>query len=357
MTVDTNAAAAAPVGTTAAPAAPAGGNPNPAPAGGAAPPNPAAGAQPPAGGQQPPAGGQQPPAADPAKPDAAGMKAYLAEKAKDVSLDGKSEADIAQLYADHKAKEGQTQGDFKIPDAYKDKPWAAKVKSMDDVFKQLDNLDQLAGKKSIVPDLKTATPEEREAFYAQTRPKDLNAYVIADEINGFPIAPETKEGVRKIFSENGISEVQGNAVIEAYNKLGDAMIKKQFDVEDLKATMKANFGDQGEAVIGKVRNTIKGMMTPEDQAMLDRMPNNYLGPVYRTLGNVIQRFGVKETDTAHFQGAGNAGGTAQDVVTQRAGIRAEIAKLGSQPHTTEEANALRQKLADTYKTDPRLRAG
>lgn len=311
-----NAGAAAPVGTTSAPAAPA------APAGGTQPP--AGGQQPAGGGQQPPAGGQQPPAGQNAPADGA------------------------------KPPDGQQPpaGDFKIPDAYKDKPWAAKVKSLDDVYKQLDNLDSLAGKKAIIPDLKTATPEQKEAFYAQLRGKDASEYVIPDN-PAFPTPPELKTAVTEMFMKNGINPVQANEITKSYQQLGADMMAKQFDPEGMKSELTKAFGNDWEQVTRQTRNTIKGMMTPEDQAMLDKMPNNYLAPIYRTLGNVIKKFGVKETDTAHFAGAGNAGG-GQDIVAQRAAIRTELSNLGSQPHTIDQANALRQKLADTYKNDPRI---
>lgn len=320
---DGNAGAAAPFGTTSAPAAAGATGTTGTGAGGTQ--QPSGAQQPAAGGQQPPAGGhqtppQQTPPADGAKPP-----------------DGQQ----------------PPAPDFKIPDAYKDKPWASKVKSMDDVFKQLDNLDTLAGKKAIIPDLKNATPEQKEAFYQQLRPKDASAYVIPDEISGFPIAPAVKEGVGKMFLENGISEVQGNAVINAYNEIGKAQVAEQFNPEGMKTQLTEAFGKDWEAITRQTRNTIKGMMTPADQEMLDKMPNNYLAPIYRTLGNVIKKYGIRETDNAHFTGA-TGSAVAGDMVQQRALIRGEIAKLGDQPHTIDQANALRQKLADTYKNDPRI---
>lgn len=309
----------APAPAGGAPAAPAAPNPAPNPA--PAPQGGEGGQQPPAGGQQPPAGGQQP---DPApKPIGDPQNQHALE--------------------------------FKVPDAYKDKPWAGKVKSMDDVFKQLDNLDMLVGKKQVVPDLKTATPEQKEAFYAMLRPKDATAYTIPDEVGGFPIAPAVKEAVGKMFLANGISEVQGNAVITAYNEVGKAQLAEQFSPEGFEASMKQNFGDDHKTVTGQVRNNIKGMMTPQDQQMLDKLPNAYLGVIYRTLGNVVKHYGVKETDTAHFAGAGGASG-GNDINATRAGIRSEMAKMGGQPHTAEQYQALQQKLADTYKNDPRLQS-
>lgn len=318
-----NAGAAAPVGTTSAPAgasAGATGNTAANSGNGAS----AGGAQQGSGGQQAAIGGQQPPAGQTAPVD--GVKAP----------DGQQQPSV----------------DFKIPDAYKDKPWASKVKSIDDVYKQLDNLDSLAGKKAIIPDLKTATPEQKEAFYAQLRGKDANEYVIPDN-PAFPTTPETKTAVTEMFMKNGISPVQANEITKSYQEFGAKMMAEQFDPEGMKTQLTEAFGKDWEAITRQTRNTIKGMMTPADQAMLDKMPNNYLAPIYRTLGNVIQKYGIRETDAAHFTGAvGSA--VAGDMVQQRALIRGELNKLGDQPHTIDQANALRQKLADTYKNDPRI---
>lgn len=317
---DGNAGAAAPVGTTSAPASGATGPSGTAGAGGAQ--QPAGGQQPPAGGQQPPAGGQQPTAAQTPPADA----------------------------------QQPPVGDFRVPDAYKDKPWASKVKNLDDVYKQLDNLDVAVGKKAIIPDLKTATPEQREAFYAQTRPKDIAEYEFPAN-PAFPTTPELNKAVAEMFMKNGVSAVQANEVTKAYQEFGAKQIAQQFDPEGMKTALTQAFGPEWEQVTRQTRNTIKGMMTAEDQAMLDKMPNNYLAPIYRTLGNVVKKFGVKATDTlgGDNPGSGNAGAAGGDsLITQRASIRTELANLGSQPHTVDQANALRQKLADTYKNDPRI---
>lgn len=290
------------------------------------------------------------PAAD-AKPDTAAMKAYLTDKAKDVPLDGKTDADIAQLYADTKAKEPAVTMDFKLPDEYKDKPWAAKVKSQDDLYKQIDNLSTLVGKKAVVPNLKEATPEEREAFYAQLRGKDAGEYVIP--VNpAFPTPPETQPVVAKLFMDNGVSPTQADAIIKGYQELGAKQVAAQFDPDGFKSSMLTAFGSDWEKTTGQVRNTIKGMMNADDQKALDAIPNSQLGVVYRTLGNVIKAYGIKETDSAHFAGSGKAAPT--DVTAVRQGLRDQLASLSMRPHTAAEQQQIIAKLNDTYTNDPRL---
>jgi|GEM_PF-4786900 len=243
--------------------------------------------------------------------------------------------------------------DFKLPDEYKDKPWAAKIKTQDDLYKQLDNLDKLVGKKGIPPDLAKATPEEREAFYAQLRPASVDEYKFPD--TGTPMPPEMKTAVQEMFMKNGISAVQANDIITAYNALGEQQTKAMFDPQQFEQTLESAFGKDWKPVVANIRGNLKGMMSEADQKALDNLPNAYLAVVYRTLGNVAQKFGVKETDGAHFNGPGNAGTV--DINAQRDSIRNEMRAMSSRPHTAQELAALRTKLADTYKNDPRIQQG
>lgn len=248
---------------------------------------------------------------------------------------------------------------FKIPDEYKDKGWAAKVKSLDDLFKQVDELDALKGRKSIIPDLKTATPEQREEFYKQLRPADASAY----KFTGDQTSPEIKGAVGKMFMDNGISEVQGNAIIEQYTAMGEENMAKLYDPEGFKETMKAQFGDGWEKTTGDAYNNLKAMMSDQDQKLMDHLPNAFAGLIYRTLGNtdkavqnMMQRYGVKETNLAHFAGspAGAGGG---DINAARADLRGQMGRLAAGPHTAEQMQELRTKLAKTYDNDPRIQQG
>lgn len=238
---------------------------------------------------------------------------------------------------------------FTIPDEFKDKPWASKVKSQDDLWKQLANTQELIGKKTVIPDLTKATPEEKEAFYAQLRPKSGEEYTFTPDV---PIDPDMKTGVVDLLMKNGVSAVQGNEIIKGYQTIEAAKVAEMFHPDGFKKTMETAFGAEWEKVTGHTRNTIKGMMNADDQKMMDALPNPYLALIYRTLGNVVKAYGIKETDSAHL---GPGGGPAPtDVAGQRQAIRDQIGSLQGRPHTEQEVMALRTKLADTYKNDPRL---
>ena len=241
--------------------------------------------------------------------------------------------------------------EFKLPDEYKDKPWAAKVKSLDDVYKQIDTLDALKGKKTVVPNLKDATPEEREAFYSQLRGKDAAEYVIPDN-KSYPTPADTQPVVEKLFMDNGVSQTQDDAIINGYQELGAKQLAAQFDPEGFKKSMETAFGAEWEKTTGQVRNTIKGMMNADDQKALDSIPNHLLGTVYRTLGNVIKSYGIKETDTAHFATSGKAAPT--DLASHRQGLRDQLTALSMRPHTSVEQQGIIDQLNKTYENDPRI---
>lgn len=242
--------------------------------------------------------------------------------------------------------------DFKLPDEYKDKPWASKIKSQDDLYKQIDNLDKLAGKKAVIPDLTKATPEEREAFYAQTRPKSADEYAFTPDV---PLDPTIKSGVTEMLMKNGISATQGNEIIKSYQAMEQQLLTKQFDPKDMQTAMETAFGKDWQTITGQTRNTLKGLMTPSDQTQLDAIPNVYLSLIYRTLGNVVKAYGIKETDQAHLQGGGAP--APADVNGVRQGLRDQMNALSSRPHTEPQMKELRDKLTATYKNDPRLPRG
>lgn len=254
-----------------------------------------------------------------------------------------------------------TAAEFKVPEQYKDKGWAPKVKSLDDVYKQLDELDALKGKKTIIPDLSKATAEEREAFYSQLRGKDATEYPVPDN-PVYPTPPETKAVVADLFMKNGVSPTQAAEIIKGYQEFGAQQFAAQFSEEGFKAAMTESFGaDKYNQVIGEVRTSMKNYMNETDFKLLDALPNSYAALVYRTLGNTmaavkktLQAYGVKETDMAHFAGKGN--NAPADMETARQGIRNEITAMSSRMHSDVEMQTLINKLDATYKDDARRSA-
>lgn len=233
---------------------------------------------------------------------------------------------------------------LKIPDAYKDKGWMTKYKfeSIDDVFKVLDEAQSALGKKMIVPDLSKATDAEREDYFKQTRPASVDEYQFGEMID-----PTLKAGIADSLMKNGVSAVQANAIIKDYQAGEQALLAQQFSPDGMKEAMKTAFGDNWEQITGQSRNALKGVISEEDFKMLDNLPNVYIGLMYRAMGNVVQKYGIKETG-AHT-GADQGTPAPTDIAGVREGIRNEIRGLSMKPHTAEQKQALINKLNDTFK--------
>lgn len=225
-----------------------------------------------------------------------------------------------------------------MPDAYKDKPWAAKVKTQDDLYKQIDTLDALKGKKSIAPDFSKATPAEIEDYLAQTRPADAKAYEFGKDAD-----PHLSGALGDAMLKYGISPYQANGVIKAFQEAE----KAQFTPEGMNAAFEKAMGADWKQTTGITENVIKANASAEDKAILNRLPNSDLAIVMKVMGNIIKQYGITEKGGAHV-GGGNGAPAPEDVNKTRNDLRAQIDGLSRKPHTAEEKQALIEKLNATY---------
>lgn len=236
---------------------------------------------------------------------------------------------------------------FKIPDAYKEKPWASKIKTEEDLYKQIDTLDALKGKKTVVPDFTKATPKEIEDYFAQTRPESIDAYQFADGMD---------DGIKKVLGEsllkNGVTAYQANAVLKAYQDAEAANMTEQYSADGMNKALETSFGAEWKEVGGATARILKENLSGEDAAMMDKLPNVFLGLVYRMANNLIKGYGIEETGAHTGAGAGKM--SPNDIGASRDAIRAEITALSSKPHTAEQKQVLIDKLTATFQNDPRL---
>lgn len=83
------------------------------------------------------------------------------------------------------ADQSQNQSSFSVPEAYQSKGWAEKIKSIDDVWKTLDNTQSLLGKRPAGIPSNDAPQEEWDKFYQVARPESPDKYTLPD-IEGLP---------------------------------------------------------------------------------------------------------------------------------------------------------------------------
>jgi len=148
-------------------------------------------------------------------------------------------ADVGNTNAPQATQDQSTQQatQFKIPDTYKDKPWASKIKTEDDLYKQIDTLDSLKGKKNIIPDFTKSTPEEIEEYLKTSRPKDKAEYQFDEGVD-----PQLKEGFTEILYKNGITAYQANQLIKDYNQMEAAKKVELYDKDAFMKKAEEKFG-------------------------------------------------------------------------------------------------------------------
>lgn len=240
---------------------------------------------------------------------------------------------------------------YKIPDAYKDKPWASKIKSEEDVFKQLDNLNTAVGKKHATPDFKTADPKEIEEFFNGLKPSDKNVYKFGDDGT---FDADFATSVSDVLFNVGVPEHVANKLIPEYMKLEQARLEHATSAEGFEDEMKTSFGDGYDAQVKQIVDVHKAHLSPEDQALVEKMPNALLGVLYRLtnkmnadINRIKTEYGVKEGGDQAHTGAGNTP-QPQDIGKVRSELRAKIREIEARPHTAEEVQKLKNDLHATY---------
>lgn len=236
---------------------------------------------------------------------------------------------------------------FKVPDAYKEKSWASKVKSEDDVYKQLDNLDSLVGKKTYMPDFEKAQPKEIEDYYNAIRPKDKTGYQFDETV-----APELKDGFGEILHKNGISAYQANNLIKDYNALESAVKAKMYDHDALLADVAKTKGEGAKQNIVQARDALKKVAPPELMARIDKMPNEAYGAMFEVTHLMINRikqiqkeYGAKEGVDVFTNTQPSATGQV-DYKTEIANTRKELNALAVRNHSAADKKVLVDKLSD-----------
>lgn len=248
--------------------------------------------------------------------------------------------------------------EFKIPDAYKDKPWASKVKSQEDLYKQIDGLDQLKGKKTLTIDYANSKPEEIAAHHASLAPADVAEYAF-DKVEG--VDPARMAGVAPILQKAGLTVYQAQAVAKEYAAYENSMMAAATSEDGFRDQMTKSFGEKYDGAVAAVVAVHKAHLSPEDQQLMDAMPNEYLGGVYRLtqkmdaahkaeVAALKKQYGAEENGDAHLSKGGQP--VVIDLVKQRTELRAQIAAIDQRPHTEAEKNELIAKLDATYKTQP-----
>lgn len=233
--------------------------------------------------------------------------------------------------------------EYKIPDEFKEKPWASKIKSEADLWKALSGAQELIGKRYLPIDPSNVSPEELAQYKAAHRPADKAEYKFGDDVSDME-----REAISNILWEEGVPAWQANKIIENYTKAQSAEIAKLYDKDSYMAEMKKSFGDGFENKVGRVVRTLNQVLSPEDQAALENTPNLHLATIYRAVNTILEKYGVEEAGIAGNSSPGRSGPT--DVDKELAENMKQIQELEKNPHhKADDKQALleaRQRLID-----------
>lgn len=243
----------------------------------------------------------------------------------------------------------QTDSEFVLPDEHKDKPWASKVKSQDDLYKQIENLTAVAGKKNAYPEA-DATTEQLDEYFNGLRPESKDAYDFGEDHPN----PEFAGAVGDLLFDAGLSKHQADKLIPAYQAMEKAALDEATSAEGYKAEMTGIFGEKYDAGVVAVTNEHKQHLSTEDQQLMEAIPNQYLGMIYRLTTSMQKAYGANEGGGGNHSAKGGTT-SAVDVNKQRSGLRQEITDLGKGMHTAQQKQDLIDKLDATYRNQPKKR--
>ena len=229
---------------------------------------------------------------------------------------------------------------FSVPKEYAEKGWAKKVKTQDDVYKLIDNLDATVGKKMVVPDFEKGDPKEIEAFVNMLRPKSKDEYKFGEGVD-----KELAGKAAEIFHKHGIPASLLNKAIPEYIALEKAKAAAMYSKEGMEEILKTSFGDSYKETTGKTTNFLKENLSKEDAELLESLPNEQMGVVYRLAKKVIDAYGAKETSQA---GEGGGGKHSANVEEVRKSLRTQMSEMKKRPHNAEDYQKLLDQLSATY---------
>ena len=231
--------------------------------------------------------------------------------------------------------------DFKVPDEYKERGWASKVKSQEDLYKQIDTLDTLKGKKNVAFDFENATPEEINEHYSVNIPKEYKDYKIAETIH-----ESNYEPIQKMLHEAKLDKWQGEQLTNSYVKWETERMEKAQNSDDWDAILKDMYkGEDHKKASGETANIISNNLNDMHKEVLNKeFTNRHLEVIYALAKNMAKSYGAKESD----KGIGGEGGIVVDAEKGRSEIRTKLRELSSRPHTKDEHDALVKQLTSTY---------
>ena len=229
--------------------------------------------------------------------------------------------------------------EFTIPDEYKDKGWAAKVKSEADMFKQLDNLSSLVGKKEILKQPDWEDEKSFNEFVETMRPESKDDYAIPDAI-----PKDEADFYKDVMHANGVSKKQAEAMFSKISELRAS----HFDVDNMADRLNQMWGSNVAANTKTAKAAIDTFGGDGLQNLINSSPNESVAIIYNAFYEFAKAHGLKETDIAINKSVGSPEKVDVDSVRSRLITNISTENSKGAPDFTKIAK-WKQELTDTYK--------
>lgn len=220
--------------------------------------------------------------------------------------------------------------DFTLPEEHASKPWASKVTSQDDLYKQIDNLTSAVGKKTIGAPEDWTNEEQRNELFSKLVPE--KGY----EVEG--IQEGDTEAYHGMFKGVGLSNWQAQEITSKFN---DMLNSKHAEMYGQEAIDKVVSPERRDALAPILRKN----MSTESQDKLSKLENlspEGLALFYEYAENVKKNYGIQEGGGLNAPAGGQESKASLD--KQLTEIDQKIIDLGKRPHgQADKDNLMAQK--------------
>ena len=169
----------------------------------------------------------------------------------------------------------------------------------DKLFKEIDDLQGLKGKKTIAFDYENSSEEQIQEHIASKRPENAEVYKV-DGVSD-AVAPD----IKNLFFENGVNPHEADRLVKGYMAIEQAQVAKLSSEEGFKEEMKNSFKENTDVVASATAKAMKGSQDERDQKITGTLLNSQLGMVYRLVNTLIKDYGI---DTKAIKSTAGGGG-------------------------------------------------
>ncbi len=249
---------------------------------------------------------------------------------------------------------------------YLDKPYMKDFDTPENMFRQIDNLQGLVGKKTALPGA-NATDKDWDVYREQIGVKDVNAYEFGDSHLPDNLknlhAGEFEGKVKDLFLKAALSPEQAKVISEGYDKLmidtHGELLNEAANKQNMQKVSDAEFNSMADKMWGGERETVQNVakalineFTPDEmRPHLENMSNENLVVLASVLKGVSDKY-ISQDDLAGMKG-GSANG-AMTLDTLRAQGQEELTKLTSMSPFDKGYAAQKTKVDELYSQIGRL---